>query len=156
SALYKFVQTRDQVAILAESNGELRVIRIGGAHVPAAIQPWTGDSVGHWERDTLVVETTNLRADAPLSQAPFFYTPGARIVERFTRVSPGALKYEFAVLDPNIFSRPWRAEMAFVATKAPLYEFACHEGNYGMTNVLAGARAVERAQAGGSAAPPRP
>ena len=150
----RFVQTRDQIAIVAENNSELRVIRIGAAHLPTQIQPWTGDSIGHWEKDTLVVETTNLRADAPLSQAPFFYTAGAKIQERFTRVSRTAMKYEFTVEDPNIFARPWRAEMAFVATDAALYEFACHEGNYGMTNVLAGARAVERAQTSAAGAHP--
>jgi hypothetical protein len=146
NANYRFVQTRDQVAIVAENNSELRIIRIGAAHLPAKIRPWTGDSIGHWEKDTLVVETTNLRADAPLSQAPFFFTAGARVVERFTRVAPAALKYEFTVEDPTIFTRPWRAEMAFVATNAVLYEFACHEGNYAMTNVLAGARAVEQGE----------
>jgi hypothetical protein len=147
NANYRFVQTRDQIAIMAENNSELRIIRIGAAHLPSQIRTWTGDSIGHWEKDTLVVETTNLRADAPLSQAPFFFTAGARVVERFTRVAPAALKYDFTVEDPRIFARPWRAEMAFVATKAPLYEFACHEGNYAMSNVLAGARAAERAQA---------
>lgn len=152
NANYRIVQTDDQIAIMAENNSELRIIRIGAAHLPAQIRSWTGDSIGHWERDTLVVETTNLRTDAPLSQAPFFFTAGARVLERFTRVSPTALKYEFTVEDPNIFARPWRAEMTFVATDAPLYEFACHEGNYGMTNVLAGARAVEREQAGAPAA----
>lgn len=145
NANYRFVQNRDQVAIMAENNSELRIIRIGAAHLPAQIRTWTGDSIGHWEKDTLVVETTNLRTDAPLSQAPFFFSAGARVVERFTRVGPKAMKYEFTVEDPTIFARAWRAEMAFVATDAPLYEFACHEGNYGMTNVLAGARAVERA-----------
>lgn len=149
NANYRFVQTRDQVAILSENNSELRVIRIGAAHPPAQVKSWTGDSVGHWVKDTLVVETTNLRTDAPLSQAPFFFSEGARVVERFTRVGPSALKYEFTVDDPVIFARPWRAEMAFVATQAVLYEFACHEGNYGMTNVLAGARASEQA-------PPKP
>ncbi len=147
NANYRFVQTRDQIAILAENNSELRIIRIGAAHLPDQIRTWTGDSIGHWEKDTLVVETTNLRADAPLSQAPFFFTAGARIVERFTRVGAAALKYDFTVEDPAIFARPWRAEMAFVATDAPLYEFACHEGNYAMTNVLAGARAAEPAAA---------
>lgn len=146
NANYRFVQTRDQIAIMAENNSELRIIRIGAAHLPGQIRTWTGDSIGHWEKDTLVVETTNLRADAPLSQAPFFFTAGARVVERFTRVAPGALKHEFTVDDPTIFARPWRAEMAFVASDAALYEFACHEGNYAMTNVLAGARAVERAK----------
>ncbi|WP_372781738.1 hypothetical protein [Phenylobacterium sp.] len=145
NANYRFVQTRDQIAILAENNSELRIIRMGGAHLPSQIRPWTGDSIGHWEKDTLVVETTNLRADAPLSQAPFFSTAEAKVVERFTRVAPAALKYEFTVEDPAIFARPWRAEMAFVSIDAPLYEFACHEGNYAMANVLAGARAVERA-----------
>jgi hypothetical protein len=153
NANYQFVQTRDQVAIVAENNSELRIIRIGAAHLPAQIRPWTGDSIGHWEKDTLVVETTNLRTDAPLSQAPFFFTAGARVVERFTRVSPTALKYEFTVADPVIFSRLWRAEMTFVATGAPIYEFACHEGNYAMTNVLAGARSVERAQPAAAKAP---
>jgi hypothetical protein len=145
NANYRFVQTRDQIAIVAENNSELRVIRMGGAHLPPQIRPWTGDSIGHWEKDTLVVETTNLRTDAPLSQAPFFSTAGAKVVERFTRVGPASLNYGFTVEDPAIFARPWRAEMTFVATDAPLYEFACHEGNYAMANVLAGARAVERA-----------
>lgn len=153
NANYRIVQTRDQIAIMAENNSELRIIRIGAAHLPAQIRSWTGDSIGHWEKDTLVVETTNLRTDAPLSQPPFFFTAGARVVERFTRISAAGLKYEFTVEDPTIFSRPWRAEMAFVETDAVLYEFACHEGNYAMTNVLAGARAVERAQA--AAAPVR-
>jgi hypothetical protein len=147
SANYRFVQTRDQIAIMAESNDELRIIRIGAKHLPVQVRPWTGDSIGHWEKDTLVVETTNLRTDAPLSQAPFFFTERARVVERFTRVSRRALKYEFSVEDPVIFARPWRAEMTFLATGAAIYESACHEGNYAMTNVLAGARAVERAQA---------
>lgn len=147
NANYLFVQTRDQIAILAENNSELRIVRMGAAHLPAHMRPWAGDSIGHWEKDTLVVETTNLRADAPLSQAPFFFTADAKVVERFTRVASDRLKYEFTVEDPTIFARPWRAEMAFVATDAPLYEFACHEGNYAMTNVLAGAREVERRQA---------
>ncbi len=147
NANYRFVQNRDQIAIMAENNSELRIIRIGVAHLPAQIRTWTGDSIGHWEKDTLVVETTNLRTDAPLSQAPFFFSAGARVVERFTRVGPETMKYEFTVEDLTIFARAWRAEMAFVATDAPLYEFACHEGNYGMTNILAGARVVERAHA---------
>lgn len=147
NANYRIVQTRDQIAIEAENNSELRIIRIGASHLPGQIRQWTGDSVGHWEKDTLVVETTNLRADAPLSQAPFFYSQGARVVERFTRVGPGALEYDFTVDDPVIFARPWRAEMSFVASDATLYEFACHEGNYAMSDVLAGARAAERASA---------
>jgi hypothetical protein len=154
NANYRFVQTRDQIAILAENNSEVRIIRIGAAHLPGQIKQWTGDSIGHWEKDTLVVETTNLRADAPLSQAPFFFSAEARVVERFTRTGPAALKYEFTVEDPVIFARPWRAEMAFVASDATLFEFACHEGNYAMTNVLAGARAVERTEASAAADDP--
>jgi hypothetical protein len=150
NANYRIVQTRDEIAIEAENNNELRIIRIGAPHLPGQIRQWTGDSVGHWEKDTLVVETTNLRADAPLSQAPFFFSPGARVVERFTRVGAKALEYDFTVEDPVIFARPWRAEMTFVASSAPIYEFACHEGNYAMTNILAGARAGERAQAAGA------
>jgi hypothetical protein len=147
NANYRFVQTRDEIAIMTESNNELRIIRIGAKHLPARIRQWTGDSIGRWEKNTLVVETTNLRADAPLSQAPFYFTDGAKVIERFTRVSPDELKYEFSVEDPVIFARPWRAQMTFVASAAAIYESACHEGNYAMTNVLAGARAVERARA---------
>lgn len=147
NANYRIVQTRDEIAIEAENNSELRIIRIGRPHLPGQIRQWTGDSIGRWEKDTLVVETTNLRADAPLSQAPFFFSPGARVVERFTRVGPKALEYDFTVEDPVIFARPWRAEVTFVTSDAQIYEFACHEGNYAMTNILAGARAQERARA---------
>jgi hypothetical protein len=156
NANYRFVQTRDEIAIMAENNSELRIIRIGRSHAPAGMRSWTGDSIGHWEKDTLVVETTNIRADAPLSQTPFFFTDEAKVVERFTRVGPRALKYEFTVEDPIIFARPWRAAMSFEAKEATLYEFACHEGNYAMTNVLAGARAAERAQAASSVREGRP
>lgn len=146
NANYRFVQTRDELAIEAENNGELRIIRIGAPHLPGQIRQWTGDSVGHWEGNTL--ETTNLRADAPLSQAPFFFTQGARVVERFTRVGPKALEYDFTVEDPVIFARAWRAEMSFAASDAPIYEFACHEGNYAMSNILGGARAQDEARIG--------
>ena len=156
NANYRFVQTRDELAIMAENNSELRIIRFGRHHAPGGMKSWTGDSIGHWETDTLVVETTNLRADAQLSQAPFFFTDQAKVVERFTRVGPHALKYEFTVEDPLIFARPWRAAMSFQAKQATLYEFACHEGNYAMANILAGARAAERDQAASSVGEDRP
>lgn len=156
NANYRFVQTRGEVAIMAENNSELRIIHIGASHLPEQIRFWAGDSVGQWEKDTLVVETANLRTDAPLSQAPFFFAPGARVKERFTRVAKDRLKYEFTVEDPAIFARPWRAEMTFVASTAPIYEFACHEGNYAMANVLAGARAAEREKAAVRPAPGAP
>jgi hypothetical protein len=149
---YAIVQTRGEVAILAENNSTLRVIRIGAAHLPAQIRPWLGDSVGHWEGDTLVVETTNFRADLPLRPGPFYPGAGTRVVERFTRTSATGMKYQFTVEDPEVFAAPWRAEMPFTAVKAPLYEFACHEGNYSLPGILAGARAGEREAAGTAAA----
>lgn len=149
NANYEIVQTRDQLAILSENNSALRIIRIGpGAdHLPPQIRPWTGDSVGRWAGETLVVETTNFRADDASRPGPFYPGLQTKVVERFTRISPTALKYEFTVEDPTVFARPWRAEMPFTQVKATLYEFACHEGNYSMTGILGGARAIERAQA---------
>ncbi|HEY8003114.1 MAG TPA: hypothetical protein VIE16_02745 [Phenylobacterium sp.] len=143
NANYRFLQTRDELVILSENNDELRVIRIGAAHLPPQLNSWTGDSIGRWDKDTLMVETTNLRG-APFNTPPFLINARSKVLERFTRVSPTTLKYQFTVVDPVVFDRPWWADMTFTATNAAMYEFACHEGNYGMTNILAGARAIER------------
>ena len=119
-----------------------------------------GDSIGRWEGDTLVVETTNLRADEALRGGPaigrLYVAAGARVVERFTRTARDEIRYEFTVEDPQVYARPWRAEMAFHPARGPIFEFACHEGNYSMPGILAGARRVEaQARAAGPSAAPR-
>ena len=144
---YKIVQTRDYVAIEVEMNHDVRIIRMGErTHQPAAIQPWLGDSVGWWEGDTLVVETTNLNTKGHVYSlgGGFRYSPQTKIVERFTRTAKDQILYEFSVEDPEVFTRPWRAQMPMRTAKGPIYEYACHEGNYSLPNILAGARAEEK------------
>jgi hypothetical protein len=145
---YRIVQTRDYVAILVEMNHDVRIIRMGDrAHQPAAIQPWLGDSVGWWEGDTLVVETTNLNPKGHVFSlgGGFPYSPQTKITERFTRTAKDRILYQFSVDDPATFTKVWKAEMPMRAAKGPIYEYACHEGNYSLPNILAGARAQEKA-----------
>jgi hypothetical protein len=136
------------VTIQVEMNHDVRIIRMGDrTHLPAAIQPWLGDSVGWWEGETLVVETTNLNPRGHVFSlgGGFGYTPRTKITERFTRRSKDEILYEFSVDDPTTFTRVWRAEMPMRPAKGPIYEYACHEGNYSLPNILQGARAQERA-----------
>jgi hypothetical protein len=149
ASLYQFVQTRDAVAIHLESVHDVRIVRLNTrAHLPANVRPWLGDSIGHWEGETLVVETTNFNpGDAFKMPMGIYISPGAKVTERFTRASPTQLRYDFAVEDPQAFSKTWRAEMVFAATKGPIYEYACHEGNYSLPGILAGARRDEKVAA---------
>ncbi|THD61578.1 hypothetical protein [Phenylobacterium sp.] len=143
--LTQIVQTRDAVVIALENNHDVRIIRLGvTTHLPPTVRPWMGDTIGHWEGRTLVAETTNF------NPGEFFRAPTAplisaqgKVTERFTRLSPTALHYEFEVDDPITYTQVWRGEMMFLATKGPLYEYACHEGNYALGNILAGARRQE-------------
>ncbi len=140
---YQVVQTPAYVMILVEMNHDVRIIPIvaGPDEVvfgPDAIQKWAGDSVGWYEGDSLVVQTVNPH---PLQGA--LISPQGKVTERFTRWSEGEVFYEFTVEDPALYSQPWRGEMA-LKTEANLYEYACHEGNYAMPGVLAGARKIER------------
>jgi hypothetical protein len=158
NANYQIIQTRDYVAIEIEMNHDVRIIRMTDRkHVPDAIRPWMGDSVGWWDGDTLVVETTNLNPKTSIDAlfGGFNYSPKGRLIERFTRVSPTEMIYEFTVEDPAYFTRTWSAQMPMRATNGPIYEYACHEGNYSLPNALSGARAEERAAAAapGPAAP---
>jgi hypothetical protein len=118
---------------------DIRHIRLTGAHPPADVKLWMGDSIGHWDGDTLVVETTNMRPEQNFRGA----SVGSKIVERFTRVSPTQIKYSFTVDDPQVYTAPYPGEVALNATKGPLYEYACHEGNYALPGILAGARTQE-------------
>jgi hypothetical protein len=157
NAHYQIVQTKDYVAIHIEMDHDVRIIRmIDHTHAPAAVRPWMGDSVGWWEGDTLVVETTNLNPKGMVASlgGGFTYGPQTKIVERFTRKAKDQLLYEFRVEDPAYFKQPWRGEMPMRAAKGPIYEYACHEGNYSLPNALSGARYQERAAA--EAAPAKP
>jgi len=144
---YQIIQTRDYVAIQVEMNHDVRIIRMDSrAHLPAAITPWLGDSVGWWEGDTLVVETTNLNPKGHVYSlgGGFRYSTKTKITERFTRTGPDQILYAFSVDDPEVFASVWRAEMPMRSAKGPIYEYACHEGNYSLPNILAGARVQER------------
>ena len=153
---YQIVQTGDAVAIHMESVHDVRIVRLNTAtHLPANLRPWMGDSIGRWEGETLVVETTNFNpGDALKLPTSLYVSVDAKVTERFTRTSPTRLLYEFTVDDPGTYSRVWRAQMVFEATKGPIYEYACHEGNYALPGILAGAR-HEEAQARVSAAAPQ-
>lgn len=143
AANYQIVQTPNQVIISAEVNHVVRIVRLNATHAPAAVRSWEGDSIGHWEKDTLVVETTNVLPGAASRMPSLYISPDARTKERFTRVSATELRHEFAIDDPAIYTQVWRGQEPFVATKGPIYEFACHEGNYGLAGILAGARHIE-------------
>jgi len=151
---YLIVQTPDAVTILTEMNHDLRVIPLDGRpHVSQDIRQWIGDSRGRWEGDTLVVETANFTFNDQSRFGVGFLnglTDGnLRVVERFTRTDAETLTYQATIEDATVFTRPWTVEMSMDRTEGPLYEVACHEGNYGMFNILSGHRAEERA-AGGS------
>ena len=143
---YQIVQSKDEVAIDVEMVHDIRHIRLNASHGPSSIKLWMGDSVGHWEGDTLVVETLNMRPEQGLRGG----SPNQKVTERFTRVGPTKLKYAFTVEDPSVYAAPFSGEVAMNITKGQVYEYACHEGNYALEGMLAGARADEAksAQAG--------
>jgi len=149
----QFVQTRDHVVIGLEANHEVRIIRLTGAAQPASPPQWMGDSVGRYEGDTLVVETTRFspsHSDRRAASGRVYMSPAARVTERFTRISASQIRYEFRVEDPTVFTQTWRGEIPLTFTAEPTFEYACHEGNYGLANILSGARFEEgRAAAGG-------
>ena len=137
--LVQIVQTRDHLAIVSEKNHDVRVFPIGAPRDPRQPASWSGDSVARWEGRTLVVETQNFR-EKQLDRDFFFHSGAAKITERFTRVSPTELFYEFTVVDPAFLIQPLRAEMLFKAAEGPLFEYACHEGNYSLPTILQAAR----------------
>jgi hypothetical protein len=139
---YQIVQTPSHVMIFTEVVHDARVVRIGGSHLPPGVQLWLGDSIGRWEGDTLVVDTTNFTEKSYFRGS----SPRLHVVERFTRTGPDTIRYQFTADDPDTWARPWSAEVPFTATRERMFEYACHEANYSMTNVLRGARAEERQQ----------
>lgn len=138
-------QGPNEVVIRNEMMGGARIIRTDGTrHLDSSIRQWYGDSVGHWEGETLVAETTNFNDQPALGRGA---TKNLRVTERFTRVSADEIKYEFTVTDPSTWEQSWSGEYSIRKIEGPIYEYGCQEGNYGMPNILSGARAAERAAA---------
>ncbi len=145
----RIVQGKDSVAIWLEMVHDVRIVRIGGKHRTDGVKPWFGDSIGHWEGDTLVVETTNYHPSTSFQGSD----GNLKLTEKFTRVGRDRLLYQFTIDDPTVWATSWGGEYEFYPTQGGgLFEYACHEGNYGLENVLAGAREAERAAAQGKSA----
>ncbi len=143
---YQILQTPGIVAIVHEMLHDVRIIPLDGrAHLPGSVNQWMGDSRGRWEGNTLVVDTTNFNNQPNLFRFP---ASGAatHVVEHFTRVDADHIDYQFTVDDPAMYTRPWTASLPMTKIEGPIYEYACHEGNYGMMGILAGARAEEAAK----------
>jgi hypothetical protein len=139
---YQIVQTPGYVIILVEMIHDARIIPIDGRpHLPNNVRSWLGDARGHWEGNTLVVDTTNFRADATYRNT---VPESLHLTERFTRVNADTIQYEFTVDDPATFTKAWTASIPMTKIPGPVYEYACHEGNYAMEGILAGARADEK------------
>jgi hypothetical protein len=146
---YTIVQSKDTVLILSEMVHDVRIIRIGAKeHAPAGVQPWLGDSIGRWEGDTLIVETTNIHP-TQLRQSSILWayrgaSPDLKVTERFTRTGPDTVNYKFTMEDPASFTAPFSGELPFTKIDEMIYEYACHEANYAMEGILSGERARER------------
>jgi hypothetical protein len=141
--LHQIVQTSDSIMILSEMVHDARIVRMNAQHFPKNIRRWMGDSVGHWEGDTLVVDTTNFTDKTRFRGS----TENLHVIERFTRVDDKTLLYRFTVEDPDTWDRPWTGEYTWPATDKPIYEYACHEANYALGSILRGARRQEVEQA---------
>ena len=147
---YQIVQSGNTVLIMVEMVHDARIIRLGGQHPPDHVRKWMGDSIGRWEGDTLVVETTNFNPTQPIQigQGATYrsipVSPKIKVIERFTRTAAQTIHYEFTIEDPDTFSTAWRGEIPFHYTNQPIYEYACHEGNYALPGILAGAREEEK------------
>lgn len=141
---YQIVQTRDYVAIVVEMIHDVRIIPLDGRpHISSAIRQWMGDSIGHWEGDTLVVDTTNFTDKTHFRGSD----RNLHVIEHFTRTGADTIQYRFTIDDSTAFTKPWTGEIAMSRAPGRIYEYACHEGNYSLANMLAGARAQEKAAA---------
>ena len=150
--LHQIVQTPSAVMILTEMVHDARIVRMNAEHLPPTIRKWMGDSIGQWEGDTLVVDTTNFTEHTRLRGAPLFGlmlhdapfgTNNMHVVERFTRVDGRSLKYRFTVEDSDIWTKPWTGEYSWPTTDEKMFEYACHEANYALGGILSGARQRE-------------
>jgi hypothetical protein len=140
---YQFAQNKDEVVIEVEMAHDARHIALNRAtHLPVNLRPWFGDSIGRWEGETLVVETTNM----PQAQAYNGSWQNLKITERFTRLADNRMAYQFSIDDPTIWEKPWGGEYEFSPLKGGIFEYACHEGNYALEGILAGERQAEAAK----------
>jgi hypothetical protein len=137
---YQIIQTKDHAIILVEMIHDARIIPLTTTHRDDVIRPWMGDSIGRYEGDTLVVETTNFKPNLAFRGAPETIT----VTERFRRISDTQILYSFDINEPGVFTAPIRGELAFNAMPGPVYEYACHEGNYSFSNQLLGHRLAEQ------------
>src|SRR5580704_15775552 len=137
---YQIVQTPEAIMILVEMVHDARIIRMNATHPTPDVRLWLGDSIGHWDGDTLVVDTTNFT-----NKTRFYGSPeNLHTVERFRRVDQNTILYRVTIDDPTTWTKQWTMEFPFTATQGPIYEYACHEGNYAMEDILGGARKMER------------
>jgi hypothetical protein len=141
--LHQIVQTPNSVMILTEMVHDVRIVRLNAQHLPKTIRLWMGDSIGHWEGDTLVVDTTNFTNKTRFRGS----TEDLHVVERFSRLDDKTLLYRFTIEDPATWDRAWTGEYSWPATNDKIYEYACHEANYSMTDILKGARERDKEQA---------
>ena len=141
--LHQIVQTKDSVMILTEMIHDARIVRMNAQHIPKNIRRWMGDSVGHWDGDTLVIDTTNFTDKTRFHGA----TENLHVVERLSRLDANTLLYRFTVDDPDTWDRSWSGETVWPVTNQPIYEYACHEGNYALGDVMRGARRLEAEEA---------
>lgn len=147
---YQIVQTPHSVVVLTEMIHDARTIPIdGGPHVASAVRQWRGDSRGHWDGDTFVVDTTNYKPRSFMSIS----SEKLHVIERFSRSGPDTINYEITINDPDTWTKPWSLMIPLRRSPKPVYEYACHEGNMGMVGILAGARADERASGSASQQP---
>ena len=140
NSYFQILQTPDHVAILQEMGHEARLVPLDGRpHVDAGIRQWNGNGRARWEGETLVIETSNFSPQARYQQS----SENLRMVERYTRIAPDTIRHEITLDDPTTWTRPWTVMLLLKQTQDPLFEYACHEGNYAMPGILAGARAEE-------------
>ena len=141
----QIVQGPGYVAVLQEMIHDTRIIPTdNSSHAPSSVRQWMGDSRGHWEGNTLIVDTTNFTGKTAFRNS----SDSLHVVERFTKTGPDTLVYQFTVEDPHTWSKPWSAEVTWEKINNPIYEYACQEGNYGLANILSGARSSEKTAEG--------
>jgi hypothetical protein len=149
NAYVQFFQTPDYVVLLNEMVHDARIIPLDGRpSLPSHVRQWRGDSRGRWDGDTLVVDTQNFRSEGTgtvsLRGLGWSGDENLHLVERFRRLDNDTLLYEYTVNDPTIWTRPWTVSLTMRKSNQLIYEYACHEGNYGLSGILSGARAAER------------
>jgi hypothetical protein len=150
NSYYQIIQSKDHVVIATEMIHDARIIPLDGRpHVSAGVKQWFGDSRGHWEGDTLVVDTVHFvdQSNQPPSSLRVGGDQNMHLIERFTRVAPDVVNYEFTIDDPTMWTKPWKAMIPLRAQKDQIFEFACHEGNESMSGSLNGSRVQEKQEA---------